>query len=524
LPLPYYTVPTEELLSFLYAQINKHCFLFEHTLAKTATTYSLPETIVMVVALRALRFCYSSNLLQQESLLYKNRWEVARGHTIVVKEGLGMQETMERCGLGWFLPKFNWETLRLAPPHGDNLLVGNLLMHNEYRRRWRAVKDLRDVYIRFHQADAWYDQYNVCRSQGLLEKWLEYLHALNLEQFDSDVWKAMLKVNRGNQELTPEAMQCNGKVEYCYQGMKEMFLVDGVVCPPHFVTGNRLRFERVEDLLNFLFLWDEKERLGWGNKPYRVILRRSFELIEQRVNYGRARQWLLEFLHLVRLTHWVLPYPSSVALISSTKTNQKTGLKGRKMWFSAVYANPEKVDLRFQSMPSTLYTIHQEAQRLRATGRGDRGGKTLLWGTSHLISAFRAQGVFVYGLQEGKEYWLVGKKSIGTKGFLPVWEQSQPPKLEMVERIRNRSLDELEELMVEFTHDAARESEGVNVEEAWFGDNSVGEVGDGLRYPPRRSTRKVANKGGNNSDKEDASRPTTSTSIGSLFVLSSSSG
>jgi hypothetical protein len=47
-----------------------------------------------------------------------------------------MQETMERCGLGWFLLKFNWATRRLVLLHGENLLVGNLLMHAEYKRRW----------------------------------------------------------------------------------------------------------------------------------------------------------------------------------------------------------------------------------------------------------------------------------------------------------------------------------------------------------------------------------------------------
>jgi hypothetical protein len=90
----------------------------------------------MVVALRALRFCYGSSLLSAESLLYKDRWEQRRGADVVVKEGMGMQETMEQCGLGWFLPKFNWATRRLALPHGENLLVGNLLMHAEYKRRW----------------------------------------------------------------------------------------------------------------------------------------------------------------------------------------------------------------------------------------------------------------------------------------------------------------------------------------------------------------------------------------------------
>ncbi|OBT71266.1 hypothetical protein VF21_09920 [Pseudogymnoascus sp. 05NY08] len=152
--LPYYIVPTTKLLDFLYAQINKYCFLFKHILAHTAKTYSLPKTVVMVVALRALWFCYGSSLLVQESLLYKNQWEAKRSQKVIVKEGLGMRESIERCGLGWFLPKFNWSTWRLAAPHGENVLVGNLLMHEEYKRRWRAVKDLCNVFICFNQAEA----------------------------------------------------------------------------------------------------------------------------------------------------------------------------------------------------------------------------------------------------------------------------------------------------------------------------------------------------------------------------------
>ncbi|KAH7339209.1 hypothetical protein BKA66DRAFT_581921 [Pyrenochaeta sp. MPI-SDFR-AT-0127] len=107
-----------QLLGFLYAQINKYCFLFEYTLAHTARTYSLPETMVMVAALRALRFCYSSSMMRRESLLYKDRWEQNRGVHVVVREGLGMQETIERCGLGC-----------------NNMLIGTLLMHDEYKRQ-----------------------------------------------------------------------------------------------------------------------------------------------------------------------------------------------------------------------------------------------------------------------------------------------------------------------------------------------------------------------------------------------------
>ena len=45
----------------------------EHVLAHTARTFSLSETMMMVVALRTLRFCYGSSLLGRESLLYKNQ-------------------------------------------------------------------------------------------------------------------------------------------------------------------------------------------------------------------------------------------------------------------------------------------------------------------------------------------------------------------------------------------------------------------------------------------------------------------
>jgi hypothetical protein len=526
-PLPYYVAPTRELLGFLYAQINKHCLLFESTLAHTARTYSLPETMVMVVALRALRFCYGSNLIQQESLLYKNRWEQTRGQKTTIKEGLGMRETMERCGIGWFLPKFNWATWRLAPPHGDNMLVGNLLMHKEYKRRWQAVKDLRDVYVRFNQAEAWYDQYRIGRNPGLLGKWLEYLHALNLEQFDADVWRATLTANRRSPELTPEAIQRDGEVEYCYWGMKEMFLVDGAVGMPHLVTGNKMRFERVADLLSFLFLWDDgQERLGWGEKPYRVIVRKSFELIELRLGYRKAERWFDEFLHLIRLTHWILPYPSNTALIAATKTSRERGLKRRMMWFSAVYAHPDKVELPFQSMPSTLYRVIWNAQR-QLLG-GDRCGERLLWGTSQLISACRAQGVHIYGLEEENEYWVVGKRSIGVKGFRPVWERARPPRLKMLGQIKGKSLDELDELMVEFARDQSGENEEVdNVGGREVrGGNCEGEASS-IQHAPtlrkrKRSIREVFTRlaGARGDGRRSLISGDGSSSSGSIFVPS----
>ncbi|KAF2844278.1 hypothetical protein T440DRAFT_525778 [Plenodomus tracheiphilus IPT5] len=200
------------------------------------------------------------------------------------------------------------------------MLVGNLLLHQEYKRRWRAVKDLRDVFVRFNQAEGWYTQHQMARQPGVRRMWLEYLHALNLEQFDADVWKAMLAAHKRHPELSPATADSVDPISYCYRGMRQLFLVDGRETPPHLVTGNKIRHRNVGELLNFLFQWGEKEkRVGWGSKPYRLILQKTYEMIEGRLGHGAARQWLDEYFVLVRLTHWVLPYPSQVALLGWTK-------------------------------------------------------------------------------------------------------------------------------------------------------------------------------------------------------------
>jgi hypothetical protein len=146
-------------------------------------------------------------------------------------------------------------------------------MYEEYKQRWRAVKGLRDIYIRFNQAESWYDQHNVHSNRQLLDVWLEYLHMLNLEQFDIDVWKAVFKANKCCSELRNEAIQTIAEYRFYYRDIKELFLSNGNISLPYLVTGNKICFEKVMNLLYFLFFWDNsKERLGWGNKLYRTIL------------------------------------------------------------------------------------------------------------------------------------------------------------------------------------------------------------------------------------------------------------
>ncbi|KAJ4330977.1 hypothetical protein N0V95_009971 [Ascochyta clinopodiicola] len=153
------------------------------------------------------------------------------------------------------------------------MLVGNLLMHAEYKRRWKAVKDLSDVYTCFYQATRWFARYDVKQNPRLLKRWLEYLLALNLKQFDADVWLAMLAAHKTHPELSQVALEQNSCTLFCYRAMHRMFLEDGVRALPHIVTGNQMRITKTSKLLEFLFLWDDnRERKAWGSLPFRLVL------------------------------------------------------------------------------------------------------------------------------------------------------------------------------------------------------------------------------------------------------------
>ncbi|KAK7178210.1 hypothetical protein PSPO01_15744 [Paraphaeosphaeria sporulosa] len=248
----------------------------------------------------------------------------------------------------------------------------------------------------------------------------------------------MLAAHKSCPELSAAALEQDGSVAFCYSGMKRMFIDEGLVAPPHIVTGNKMRFSAVDKLLEFLFLWDdEQERAGWGAKPFRLILQKSFE-------------WLDEFFYLVRLTHWILPYPSNKSLIMSTKECRAKGLRGRMMWFSAVFADPSMVRLPFDGPPRTVYSLVFHAHR--QSGRA--GAHDRAWETAVLIKGCRQRGLRMQGVDSTAEHWIAGRTSAGTKGFLPVWERGMPPALAMRERIGGLSLDELDGLMVAFTQEA----------------------------------------------------------------------
>lgn len=65
---PFFAINSRTMTRFLHGTINKYCFLFEYIKSQTGVRCSLPETIVMTLALRSLRFSLSG-IIVKESVL-----------------------------------------------------------------------------------------------------------------------------------------------------------------------------------------------------------------------------------------------------------------------------------------------------------------------------------------------------------------------------------------------------------------------------------------------------------------------
>ncbi|KAI8676090.1 hypothetical protein NCS56_00495900 [Fusarium sp. Ph1] len=133
----------------LHGIVNKYCFLFEYIKSQTADRYSLPEIIVMILALRSLRL-NMSGIIAKESVLWRDRWkstrqiatrDAQRQYLEIEREGLGLYKTSKDYGLGWWLPgKCDWDNWRFKVDVGERLMVGNNILLGEYGRQWKIIR------------------------------------------------------------------------------------------------------------------------------------------------------------------------------------------------------------------------------------------------------------------------------------------------------------------------------------------------------------------------------------------------
>ncbi|KAH6952333.1 hypothetical protein BKA56DRAFT_682243 [Ilyonectria sp. MPI-CAGE-AT-0026] len=495
---PFFAIQSRTMARFLHGNINRYCFLFEYIKSKTGPRYSLPETIVMAVALRSLRF-NMSGIIARESLLWRDRWNSTQNTATqdgqrqkleIEREGLGLYRTSQKYGLGWWLPgKFDWDNWRFKSDVGDRLIVGNGILQRDYGRQWRVVRDIRDVHARMWQAQQWAQRYSVRQLSKNRCVWLEYLYSTVIELFQCDVWRAARKTLdwKSGSDLTDEAAARYSATQpplYCYDVLQSSFhdrRRNISHTGPHFLTGNKVRSPHVWDLVCDLLGFDLcdgylEQRKDLQSIPYRIAVRRSIELISDVLGHAEACGWFLKLGHLLLLTHWILPWPSNKEFISTTKQSRNRNLNRRLIWASLIYVAPEPRQFRHLRRP-TIPTCPIEDEKHRITTRNglqealnaifaerfgpsgwtpdsDLSDPRFHWTPENLLQ-YTNNTVSINSFKIGRAVKLGG----GREGNFPLAERGRPPVLRLVDRIRGRTLEELDRLFSDLIESAQSESE-----------------------------------------------------------------
>ena len=169
-----------------------------------------------------------------------------------------MQQITANCSLSQFLPKFSQQSKQLTQPYSNNILVRNLLIYTKYKRRQKAIKDLSNIYTYFYQVTQQFTQYSVQQNPQLLSRQLEYLHALNLEQFNTNIQLVILAVYKLHLELLLAMLKINSCIKYSYQSIEKLFLKKGIITLLYIITGNQIYITIISKLLDILFSQDNK--------------------------------------------------------------------------------------------------------------------------------------------------------------------------------------------------------------------------------------------------------------------------
>jgi hypothetical protein len=196
---------------------------------------------------------------------------------------------------------------------------------------------------------------------------------------------------------------------------------------------------------------------------YRIAVRRSIELISDVLGHAEACGWFMKLGHLLLLTNWILPWPSNTEFISTTKESHKKNLKRRLTWVSLIYVASEPRQLL---RPTILtYPVEDEercittrdnlrealngitAERFGSSGWTpdcDPSDPCFHWTPESLLQC-AGSTITIDSFKIGRAV-----KPGSRSGFIyPQAERGQPPVLRLVDRIRGRTLVELDQLFGE---------------------------------------------------------------------------
>jgi hypothetical protein len=386
---PFFVVPSNAYFGVVYGQMNKFCLGFEYALSRVNSEYTTWEdTQAAILFLRSLQRSFSTSIVQQEPVLWKDRWkrQIGTDKPPTTHQGLNIGALSGRTGFGWFSPLFDWSSWRLKDQYVPVVLQEHPRLLQHYQAKRASLLDKHTIFIRLQLIERWWHKHSSVA--GIKLALVEYLCGLCIAQFRRDVWGFLLKMKEVSKENKTHLMTAD--VPLCYHTLK-LYLVD---TEPWFVTGNKADVKTIPSLAAYLF--DEepyvvdlerakgifKDRRHWDNKAYRIIFHRCVALLNRAANQDWAKLLGEMVKGSVSAQNYVLPYPDHGGLLSKTKCMRgraaDTEVKSRHIW-AAVWVKDTGPASLLRELGLTERCLASDANQIMERARDDdilrMGGK-----------------------------------------------------------------------------------------------------------------------------------------------------
>jgi hypothetical protein len=124
----------------------------------------------------------------------------------------------------------------------------------------------------------------------------------------------------------------SGEIPLCWPSVNRVLRPQH--SPVHLVQGKRLAVQSIDALFTWLWEWnrDNFQRKHWSEKPYRLLYRRSFEIITRLQGKSQARDWKQKLKSSFVRSHWLLPYPQGDRFMKRKSGSQQV------CWWSSYHA------------------------------------------------------------------------------------------------------------------------------------------------------------------------------------------
>ncbi|CAK7275454.1 hypothetical protein SEPCBS119000_006701, partial [Sporothrix epigloea] len=93
---PWFTLVSEDVFAFLHAQISRVCYLLEHLVKYDSGNRDQGLSAAIFLAVRLLKYSYSSGIMERDPLLFKSDWHPNRPRTLIMTE---LREIVSRASV-----------------------------------------------------------------------------------------------------------------------------------------------------------------------------------------------------------------------------------------------------------------------------------------------------------------------------------------------------------------------------------------------------------------------------------------